>query len=68
MTFRKSAAHFLFIIVLSFAACDRVTTPRNSTQSAPPKTAVYAVNGVLREVSTDRRKAVIAHEAIPYYM
>jgi protein SCO1/2 len=68
MTFRKTAAHFLFIFALSFAACDRVPTPRNATQSAPPKTTTYAVNGVLREVSADRRKAVIAHEAIPGYM
>jgi protein SCO1 len=57
----------VFSVVLVFAACHR-ENKLGATPSGSTKVTTYEVHGVLREVSADGRKAVIAHETIPGYM
>ena len=62
--------HSPLLLLLSFvhlfvAACNRAP-------SRPPiaaeQTATYEVRGIVRKVDSEKRRAVIAHEAIPGYM
>jgi protein SCO1 len=58
----------VFAVALGFAACDRDKPSGVAKPIATSKVTTYEVRGTLREVSADRQKAVIAHEAIPGYM
>src|ERR1051325_393854 len=58
----------VFAVILTLGACDRENRSGMTKPPGPPKITTYEAHGVLREVSADRRKAVIAHETIPGYM
>jgi protein SCO1/2 len=65
---RTSIPRILLGVAFGLAACDRESRSRNGPAVAAPQITTYEAHGVLRNASKDRRKAVIAHEAIPGYM
>ena len=60
---RRSYGHAVLFSLLALAACHRAPAPTSAAS-----TTVFEVRGVVKKVSAERRKAVIAHEAIPNYM
>lgn len=54
------------LFIVAFVGCNRQPTPTTPTANAGER--VFDTRGVVRDIASSRRKAVIHHEEIPGYM
>ena len=59
----RSGGVLISLLALALAACQRAPAPPSAAGAT-----IFEVRGVVKRINAERRKAVIAHEAIPNYM